>query len=138
MNGRQPCHHSSFCKGHEDGARGTARFLLRLPKDTPAFARVTESTSPALNQQRCPTVFQRLTRSHSLQRSFLTSHCGVTLGSACRFSSISACETLAIKTEYTAREKKALVLYNSIAIIKLCMCQKTYSRLDIFYKHSRR
>lgn len=61
------------------------------------------------------------------------------LGSAHRFSSISACETLAIKTEYTllAREKKALVLYNSIAIIKLCMCQNTYSRLDIFYKHSR-
>lgn len=59
------------------------------------------------------------------------------LGSAHRFSSISACETLAIETEckLLTREKKALVLYNTIAIIKLCMCQNT--DLDIFYKHSR-
>lgn len=44
-----------------------------------------------------------------------------------RFSSISACKKLAIKTEYKLldREKKALFLYNSIATISF-ICAKTH------------
>lgn len=100
-----------------------------------------KSASPAPDQQWTPNraVFQRVTRSPSLYRWFLTSRCGVTLGSAHRISSVYACETLAIKTECKlwAREKKALILYNTTAVVKLCMCQNTCPHLHTFNKRSR-
>lgn len=78
-----------------------------------------EFLGAALSEPAAMLICQHVTGSHSPPPWNLTVHCGVTLGSAHRFSSTSAGKTLAIKPKYKllAREKKALVLYDSLALI---------------------